>query len=371
MSRKSNLMILLTMIMVAVLSIGFTSCGDDDESKNPDSGQPINPSTPVSDPIGTVSLSMRNASNGNTKLGNIYINSGDNFAGANYTSLGIVNGLGNVSVIPSTGWASQIAVKPGHGYIAYTGGSFTRIYVEDYVISTSGGVIGADIKYQEPFKGSDEEIILSNNNLEFKYNESSSKEISINNSNIIVLKAESDQSWCNVSVNYFSEHGEIVNIYCKYNQSENAREATVTLSTMYNKKKTIKVNQLGWSMIGNGTKENPFNVISALIYTKSLGADVESSNDIYIKGKIVKISEEFSLTWGSATFDIADDNNNSESFSAYRILYLGNRRYISSDKQIKLGDDVVICGKVKFYKGNTPETIEGKAYIYSLNGKKE
>lgn len=371
MSRKSNLMSLLTMIMVAMLSIVFTSCGDDDENKNLDSGQPISSSTPVNDPIGTVSLSMRNASNGKTTLGNIYINTGDNFAGANFTSLGIVNGLGNVSIIPSTGWASQVAVKPGCGYVAYTGGSFTRIYVEDYVISTSGGVIGTDIKYQEPFKGSDEEIILSNNNLEFKYNENSSKDISINNSNIIVLKAESDQSWCNVGINYFSENGEIINIYCAHNQSDIAREATVTLSTMYNRKKTIKINQLGWSMVGSGTKDNPFNVISALVYTKTLGADVESSNEIYIKGKIVKISEEFSSTYGNATFNIADDNNDSESFRAFRVLYLGNRRYTHSDKQIKLGDDVVICGKVVSFRGNTPETIQGKAYIYSLNGKTE
>ena len=178
MSRKSNLMSLLTMIMVAMLSIGFTSCGDD-ENENPDSGKPISPSTPVNDPIGTISLSMRNESNGKTKLGDIYIDTGDNFTGAYFTSLGVVNGLGNVSTIPSTGWATRVAVKTGNEYVAAFGESFLRIYVEDYVVNASGEVIGAKIKYQEPFKGLDEEIMLSNDNLEFKYNESSLKDISI------------------------------------------------------------------------------------------------------------------------------------------------------------------------------------------------
>ena len=33
------------------------------------------------------------------------------------------------------------------------------------------------------------------------------------------------------------------------------------------------------------------------------------------------------------------------------------------------GDEVIICGKLVNYKGNTPETVANKNYIYSLNGK--
>ena len=32
---------------------------------------------------------------------------------------------------------------------------------------------------------------------------------------------------------------------------------------------------------------------------------------------------------------------------------------------------MVVCGKLMNYKGNTPETVSGKAYLYSLNGKTE
>lgn len=366
--KKNNLLNFLTIMMVMMLSFCFISCGGgDDEKENTESNQPIPPSTTVSDPIGTISLSMRNEINGNTKFGKIYINSGNNFAGVYFTSLGTMKGLGEVSKIPTVGWASQVAVKPSTGYVAFSDGSFTRIYVEDYVLSSSGDVIGANIKYQEPFKGADEEIILSDDNIEFKFNESSSKNISINNTSIIALKAESDQSWCKVAVNYFSDNGEVVNISCDENPSEIAREATITLSTIYNKQKAIKVNQLGWEKVGSGTKDDPYNVKTALNFIKSLKDNIESSYDIYINGKIVSISREYNPQYGKATFEIADDYNG-ERFSVNSINYLGNRQFFSSDKQIKVGDDVVICGKVVYYWGQTPGTVSNNAYLYSLNG---
>ena len=41
-------------------------------------------------------------------------------------------------------------------------------------------------------------------------------------------------------------------------------------------------------------------------------------------------------------------------------------------KRIKAkGAEVIIYGKLMNYKGNTPETVSGKAYLYSLNGKTE
>ena len=126
---------------------------------------------------------------------------------------------------------------------------------------------------------------------------------------------------------------------------------------------------MGWELKGDGTINNPFNVISALIYTYALGADNESSKDIYIKGRISEIQEAFSTGWGNATFKITDSGDyESNHFRAFRVLYLGNQRYVSGDKQINIGDEVIICGRVVNYKGNTPETIANKAYIYSLNG---
>lgn len=119
---------------------------------------------------------------------------------------------------------------------------------------------------------------------------------------------------------------------------------------------------------GDGTLENPFNSVAANLYATSLGADVESDKEIYVKGKIVSVVEEFGTQYGNATFYISDNGTSTDQFYVYRTLYLGNKKYTGGDN-IKAGDEVVICGKVVNYMGNTPETVTNKSYIYSLNGK--
>ncbi len=42
---------------------------------------------------------------------------------------------------------------------------------------------------------------------------------------------------------------------------------------------------------------------------------------------------------------------------------------MDGNTQIKVGDEVVIYGKLVNYRGNTPETQQNESYIYSLNGK--
>ena len=119
---------------------------------------------------------------------------------------------------------------------------------------------------------------------------------------------------------------------------------------------------------GDGTLANPFNCAGANEYTSGLAADTESPNNVYIKGKVVSIKEEFG-SFGNASFYISDDGTANNQFYVFRCLYLGNKKWTSGDTQIKVGDEVVICGKVVNYKGNTHETVTNKAYIYSLNGK--
>lgn len=119
---------------------------------------------------------------------------------------------------------------------------------------------------------------------------------------------------------------------------------------------------------GDGTVDNPYNVMAALEYIESLGADVESEQNIYIKGVIVSITEEYSTQFGNARFFISDDGTNNNQFEVYRAMYLGNRKFVAGDTQIQEGDTVVVCGKVVNYKGTKPETVQNKAYLYSLNG---
>ncbi len=119
---------------------------------------------------------------------------------------------------------------------------------------------------------------------------------------------------------------------------------------------------------GTGTKDDPYNVSGVLNYIKTLGTQ-ESPNQVYVKGKISQIKEEFTTQYGNGTFYISDDGEAGNEFYAFRIYYLGNKKFANGDEQIKVGDEVIICGNVVNFKGNTPETVQNKAFLYSLNGK--
>lgn len=120
---------------------------------------------------------------------------------------------------------------------------------------------------------------------------------------------------------------------------------------------------------GTGTAADPYNVAGILAYVESLGADKESSKDVYVSGVITSVTEEYGTQYGTGSFVISDDATGINAFTFYRGYYLDNKKFTASDTQIKKGDKVVICGKVINYKGTTPETSQNKAYLFSLNGK--
>ena len=122
---------------------------------------------------------------------------------------------------------------------------------------------------------------------------------------------------------------------------------------------------------GSGTQADPFNVQGVLEYVTGLGADVQSDKDVYIKGYVVTIKEQYSAQYGNAQFTISDSKEGGNTFTFYRGLYLGNKKWEDGNATISEGDEVIICGKVVNYKGTTPETVQNAAYLYSLNGKTE
>ena len=120
---------------------------------------------------------------------------------------------------------------------------------------------------------------------------------------------------------------------------------------------------------GTGTQDDPFNAVAATNFVASLEADQATEQDYYVKGKIVGITDrnQFSPQYGNCTFSISDDGSDNNAFLIYRTLYLGNVKYTEGVLP-QAGDEVVICGKLVNYKGNTPETVQNQSYIYSLNG---
>ena len=106
-------------------------------------------------------------------------------------------------------------------------------------------------------------------------------------------------------------------------------------------------------------------------FTWTSNSEYDSTDDVYMKGKISRIASGGTFTeggtYGNASFYISDDGTETAEFYCFRILYLGNKKFEAGQTDIKVGDEVVICGKLMNYKGNTPETVSGKAYLYSLN----
>lgn len=121
---------------------------------------------------------------------------------------------------------------------------------------------------------------------------------------------------------------------------------------------------------GDGTQANPFNAAAITNLVSAMPVDVESTEDYYIKGVVVSIEENFTTQYGNAAFRIADSETGKTQFYIFRALYLGNKKYTSGEL-LKVGDKVVVCGKVVNYKGNksnaTPETVANKAYLVSIN----
>ena len=118
----------------------------------------------------------------------------------------------------------------------------------------------------------------------------------------------------------------------------------------------------------SGSEENPFTPAEANEYGSSLASNEQSETDYYIRGMVVSIKEQFGTQYGNATFYISADGTEKDQFYIYRALYLGNTKYAGQDLQLRVGDDVVVCGKITNYLGNLPETVQNKAYVVSING---
>ena len=221
-----------------------SGCSSDDP--DPDGGDVIKPDQEVPDPTGTILLSMRN--DDGTSLNGLYIGKDDNFHGDGWiiASIGPVKGLGNVASIPLAGWAGKVSVTPGYGYVAYNTYSdeYYRIFVTDYMASaTTGGVIGADIKYQKPFKGLDEAISLKQDKVVLPA-EGGSEQLVFGNSSIVPFKVTSSEEWCRVQKASTRDFGflyDAVVVSCDETYSAEEAKATVTIETLFGKTKEIEV----------------------------------------------------------------------------------------------------------------------------------
>ena len=127
--------------------------------------------------------------------------------------------------------------------------------------------------------------------------------------------------------------------------------------------------QVGLGILSSPMTPNQANILAGTLEKDDVDENGVSKEAFYVKGKIAYIKYEFSANYGTATFFISADGQNDFTFQCYSVYYLENKPWVEGNTQIKVGDEVVICGKMINYKGNTPETASKQAYIYSLNGK--
>ena len=118
---------------------------------------------------------------------------------------------------------------------------------------------------------------------------------------------------------------------------------------------------------GSGTLDDPYNSVAANEIGESLTQGSTTDDYYYIQGKIVSISEEYTSSYGNATFYISDDGTTTDEFYVYRIYYFNNEKWTTGDTQIAVGDDVIVYAKIMNYYG-TAETAQSYGYLYSLNG---
>lgn len=110
------------------------------------------------------------------------------------------------------------------------------------------------------------------------------------------------------------------------------------------------------------TPETAYTVAKALeLIAAGEGLDAK----VYVKGQITSIKEVNTEQFGNATYDISDDATAANKLTVYRGYFYDNKHFTSND-QIKVGDVVVVYGKLVNYKNNTPQVTNSS--IYSLNG---
>ena len=102
------------------------------------------------------------------------------------------------------------------------------------------------------------------------------------------------------------------------------------------------------------------------VYKNIRPAVVTRLEDIYAKGIIVSISDiDTTGSFGNATYLISDYADGSTgTFQVYRGYGLNGEKFNKPGATIiKVGDAVLIKGKVVNYKGNTPQFAQGSTIV--------
>lgn len=294
------------LLMLPLLCL-LASCGDDEP--NPD-----NPEVAIPDPEGTITVKMR-YDHETSINGHIEIDDSYNFVGygsVSFVSIGPCKGLGNVTCIPKSGWANKVAVTTGCGYIAYVSGSnsFYRLYVEGPMTDAVGGILGYTVKYQTPFYGPDEDLILETTSVSFG-NDGGYTSVKVINENVIAFSVESSDPWIHAEPASTGNSFLFDEVFIRVDPAEReSSEGFVTVKYGNGKSAVIKVTRSG----------RPFVDIVGNTYHSFTPEGGEFSVAIRSNLNLSQLKAEIdqeAAEWLTATFEVAQKK------SLSRLKYIG------------------------------------------------
>lgn len=114
---------------------------------------------------------------------------------------------------------------------------------------------------------------------------------------------------------------------------------------------------------GKGTADDPFNVDAALKYITDGG---DANTEVYIKGKISKLVK-YNEKYNNINYNIVDEKSGQE-LQVYAGLGLDGAEF-QALTDLKVGQVVVICGKLTTYNGT--KQIDKNSKIISITGEGE
>ena len=303
----------------------------------------------------------------NTSYGNLYLNDGT--SDTDLYIYGLFNSKGQYPSAATGGWDS-FGIKVGDeitvvgSKVIYSG---TVEFKDATLVSVQKSLISAEGPTY--FNLSSEEVSSIPSDGGY-----AKVAISCTSGNDVEIEIPEDaQSWLSTAFGGVTSTSAMLKVAANTGA---ARSADVTFKTTDGEKDytaVVTVVQEGLA----GTKEVPFTVEEAIAYCSSLSG--ESAADVYIKGKVSKVLYDYSAKYGTGTFWISDDgtfngaengkstDDKTHDFEVYSAYWFDNQAWAEGNKQLSVGDEVIICGKVTLYNG-VSETSSKKAYIYSVNG---
>ena len=114
---------------------------------------------------------------------------------------------------------------------------------------------------------------------------------------------------------------------------------------------------------GTGTETDPYNVAAVLKLYENNSYD--ANKEVYVKGIVAKVGSIDTVSNGNATYYISDDGTSTNDFEIFRGKYLNGDKFTSAD-QLKVGQTVVVCGKLTLY--NTTKEMAKGSKLISIEG---